>query len=204
MSSSTSRTRTTWRTGCEILSAEQLKLPQVYLEHDPPREHPTDTKHPVDDPNMLLVHVTHFNQLMWDNNRTPTTVIEHGVLVPEGVHYSGEDGARDCGGQQPRPARPAHRRGCLRMRAAAGAARPGGDECRRRWTGWVKFPTTSSCSLKSHYRFFFNPIRYTSLGLAVCEAMMIGMPIIGLATTEMAAVDRERRQLVMWIPMSTG
>ena len=37
----------------------------------------------------------------------------------------------------------------------------------------------------SQYRFFFNPIRYTSLGLAVCEAMMIGMPVIGLATTEM-------------------
>ena len=38
----------------------------------------------------------------------------------------------------------------------------------------------------SQYRFFFNPIRYTSLGLAVCEAMMQGMPIVGLATTEMA------------------
>jgi glycosyltransferase involved in cell wall biosynthesis len=36
------------------------------------------------------------------------------------------------------------------------------------------------------YRFFFNPIRYTSLGLSVCEAMMTGVPIIGLATTEMA------------------
>jgi glycosyltransferase involved in cell wall biosynthesis len=38
----------------------------------------------------------------------------------------------------------------------------------------------------ARYRFFFNPIRYTSMGLAVIEAMMIGMPIIGLATTEMA------------------
>jgi glycosyltransferase involved in cell wall biosynthesis len=37
----------------------------------------------------------------------------------------------------------------------------------------------------ARYRFFFNPIRYTSLGLAVCEAMMIGMPIVGMATTEM-------------------
>jgi glycosyltransferase involved in cell wall biosynthesis len=36
------------------------------------------------------------------------------------------------------------------------------------------------------YRFLFNPIRYTSLGLAVIEAMTIGMPIVGLATTEMA------------------
>jgi glycosyltransferase involved in cell wall biosynthesis len=40
----------------------------------------------------------------------------------------------------------------------------------------------------SRYRFFFNPIRYTSLGLAVCEAMMVGLPVIGLATTEMVTV----------------
>ena len=39
----------------------------------------------------------------------------------------------------------------------------------------------------AQYRFLFNPIRYTSLGLAVCEAMMLGMPIVGLATTEMAS-----------------
>src|SRR5438270_5579557 len=43
-------------------------------------------------------------------------------------------------------------------------------------------------AFEARYRFFFNPIRYTSLGLAVCEAMMIGMPVIGLATTEMATV----------------
>src|SRR5690606_6846479 len=40
----------------------------------------------------------------------------------------------------------------------------------------------------ARYRFFFNPIRYTSLGLSVCEAMMLGMPIIGMATTEMPSV----------------
>ena len=40
--------------------------------------------------------------------------------------------------------------------------------------------------MEGHYRFVFNPIRYTSLGLAICEAMMLGMPIVGLATTEMA------------------
>src|SRR5262249_46653879 len=31
-------------------------------------------------------------------------------------------------------------------------------------------------------------IRYTSLGLAVCEAMMLGMPIVAVATTEMVSV----------------
>jgi glycosyltransferase involved in cell wall biosynthesis len=43
----------------------------------------------------------------------------------------------------------------------------------------------------ARYRFFFNPIRYTSLGLAVIEAMMLGMPIVALATTEMATVIRD-------------
>src|SRR5579885_687909 len=73
-----------------LLSAEQRRLPRIYLEHDPPREHPTDTRHPVDDPDMLLVHVTPFNALMWDNGRTPTRVIEHGVVVPAGARYQGD------------------------------------------------------------------------------------------------------------------
>jgi glycosyltransferase involved in cell wall biosynthesis len=45
-------------------------------------------------------------------------------------------------------------------------------------------------AFSARYRFFFNPIRWTSLGLAIVEAMMIGMPIIGLATTELATVIR--------------
>jgi hypothetical protein len=73
-----------------LLSEWQRRLPRIYLEHDPPREHPTDTRHVVDDPDTLLVHVTPFNALMWDSGRTPTRVIEHGVLVPDGVRYTGE------------------------------------------------------------------------------------------------------------------
>ena len=42
----------------EILSPEQRRLPRIFLEHDPPRESPTDTRHVVDDPDVLLVHVT--------------------------------------------------------------------------------------------------------------------------------------------------
>jgi glycosyltransferase involved in cell wall biosynthesis len=40
----------------------------------------------------------------------------------------------------------------------------------------------------SRYRFFFHPVRYTSFGLAVCEAMMIGLPIVALPVTEMPAL----------------
>ncbi|NJD27626.1 MAG: glycosyltransferase family 1 protein, partial [Chloroflexi bacterium] len=69
----------------EILGPAQLRGPRIFLEHDPPREHPTDTRHPVDDPDVLLVHVTAYNALMWDPGRTPTRVIDHGVEVPPDV-----------------------------------------------------------------------------------------------------------------------
>jgi glycosyltransferase involved in cell wall biosynthesis len=47
--------------------------------------------------------------------------------------------------------------------------------------------------IESRYRFFFNPIRYTSLGLSVCEAMMLGMPVVAFATTEMPSVIENGR-----------
>src|SRR5690606_32622387 len=72
----------------KLLSAKQRRLPRIYLEHDPPRQHPTDTIHPVDDTNVLVVHVTHFNKLMWNNRGVPTIVIEHGIVEPR-VRYSG-------------------------------------------------------------------------------------------------------------------
>ncbi|HEU4674181.1 MAG TPA: glycosyltransferase, partial [Candidatus Limnocylindrales bacterium] len=40
----------------------------------------------------------------------------------------------------------------------------------------------------ARYRLYFHPIRYTSFGMAVCEAMLIGLPVVALATTEMPTV----------------
>lgn len=45
------------------LTDAQRQLPSIFLEHDPPQQHPTNTQHFVDDPNVLLVHVTPFNAL---------------------------------------------------------------------------------------------------------------------------------------------
>ncbi len=168
----------------EILSPAQRQLPRIYLEHDPPRDQPTDTSHIVDDPNTLLVHCTHFNNLMWNSNRTPTRVIEHGVLVSDDIQYSGE---RERGIVVVNNLKKRGRRLGLDIFEQVRAQVPldlvglnsqdlGGFGPLRHDEVW---------SFEAHYRFFFNPIRYTSLGLAVCEAMMIGMPIIGLATTEM-------------------
>lgn len=168
----------------EHLTPEQQRLPQIYIEHDPPQKHPTNTRHPVDDPNVLLVHVTHFNRLMWDSGRTPTRVIEHGVVIPHGVHYSGEiaKGIVVINHLQQRG-----RRLGVDIFEAARAAVPldlVGMEAEV-LGGYGEVLHKDLCAFQSHYRFFFNPIRYTSLGLAVIEAMMVGLPIVGLATTEM-------------------
>lgn len=171
----------------EILSAEQRRLPKVFLEHDPPRKDPTDTHHPVNDPSVLLVHVTHFNQLMWDSGMTPTVVIEHGVTIPEGVVYTGEraqgltvvNGLRSRGRRLGLDIFQRVREEIPLQLVGMGSESLGG-------LGEVE-PSRLS-AFEARYRFFFNPIRYTSLGLAVCEAMLVGMPIVGLATTEMTTV----------------
>lgn len=171
----------------DILSEEQLNLPRIYLEHDPPREHPTDTRHIVDDPNVLLVHCTHFNDLMWDSGKTPTRVIDHGVVVPEGIRYNGElrQGIVVVNNLRKR----GRRLGLdvfedVRSRVPLDLVGIGATDL----GGIDSLAHGELHAFESHYRFFFNPIRYTSLGLAVCEAMMVGMPIVGLATTEMATV----------------
>jgi glycosyl transferase family 1 len=167
------------------LSAEQRRLPRIYIEHDPPRENPTDTAHLVDDPDVLLVHVTPFNALMWDAGRTPTRVIEHGVIPPRQPLYTGEleRGIVIVN----HLARRGRRLGADIFKAAR-AQVPldlvgmGAEEL----GGLGEIPHREIQAFAARYRFLFNPIRWTSMGLAVIEAMMAGVPVVGLATTEMA------------------
>lgn len=169
----------------ELLSQAQRGLPRIYIEHDTPREHPTDMRHPVQDPNVLLVHVTAFNQLMWDNGGTPTRVIDHGVIIAQGVRYSG-DIARGLTVVNHLARRGRRLGGDVFLAARAqvpldlvgmGAEEMGG-------IGEVLHARMPAFAAR--YRFLFNPIRYTSMGLGVIECMMSGLPVIGLATTEMA------------------
>jgi glycosyltransferase involved in cell wall biosynthesis len=171
-----------------LFSLEQHRIPKIYLEHDPPRNTPTDTCHIVEDPDITLVHVTHFNQLMWNNNSTPSVVIEHGVISPAAA-YKGtlEKGIVVVNNIRKRGRRLGYdiflevKKHIPLDLVGMGSAEAGG-------LGEVPLPQLPE--FVSQYRFFFNPIRYTSLGLSVCEAMMLGMPIVGLATTEMPNVIR--------------
>jgi glycosyltransferase involved in cell wall biosynthesis len=171
----------------DILSEKQQELPAIYLEHDPPRQHPTDTRHIVNDSRVLVVHVTHFNKLMWDNGSSRSIVIDHGVIDPM-IPYSGEI-----------------EKGIVVINNLPSRGRLLGldifNEVRKHvpldlvgmGTGDLGLGEVLHPQLPefiSHYRFFFNPIRYTSLGLAVLEALIQAVPVVGLATTEMSTVIR--------------
>lgn len=180
----------------EILTAAQRRLPRIFLEHDPPREHPTDTRHPVDDPDVLLVHVTHFNALMWDAGRTPVRVIEHGVSVPDGIDHRGDlergivvvndlaTRGRRLGRDLVEAAREVVPLDLVGLRSEA-------------LGGLGNIPHDALPGRLADYRFCFHPARYTSLGLAVIEAMLVGTPIVALATTEMPTVLEDGRSGVI-------
>jgi hypothetical protein len=171
----------------EILTEEQRRLPRVYLEHNTPRPHPVDTPHVVDDPSVLLVHVTQFNRLMWNNRRTPATVVEHSVAIDPTVRYRGvkERGIMMVNGAQHRP-----RISGLDLFFEARRTVPL-DICGMETESFGGLGDIKYFRLHrvlADYRFLYSPMRYTSLPLAVIEAMTIGMPIVALATTELPSV----------------
>jgi glycosyltransferase involved in cell wall biosynthesis len=170
-----------------VLSPAQRALPSIYLEHDPPQETPTDTVHPAASGDAHIVHVTAFNALMWNNGAAPVTVIDHGALVPANARYSGE-----------------RSEGIVVVNHLAGRGRRLGadvfERARRdvplvlvgmdseRLGGIGEAPNLELPAVMSRYRYFFNPIRWTSLPLSVVEAMHVGLPIVALATTELPSV----------------
>ena len=169
-----------------LLAEYQLALPQLHLEHDPPRESPTDTRHPAAGEADLIVHCTPFNALMWDCGETPTAVVDHGVPDRADVRWTGE-----------------LERGLVVVNHLAKRGRRLGLDVFERVRAQVpidlvgmgseelgglgEIPHADLPAFAARYRFLFNPIRWTSLGLAVLEAMMLGMPVVALATTEYAA-----------------
>jgi hypothetical protein len=168
-------------------------VPAVYVEHNTPREHAVTSWHAVADrDDVLLVHVTHFNRLMWDAGRTRTAVVEHGVVDP-GPRYTGEMPAAAVAVNEPvRRGRvtgtdllPRFARsvpldvfgmGTAGLDAALGTAgrvRSCGD-----------LPQDRMHAEMARRRAYLHLSRWTSLGLSLIEAMHLGMPVVALATTE--------------------
>ncbi|GHH87654.1 glycosyl transferase [Streptomyces sulfonofaciens] len=170
-------------------------VPAVYVEHNSPHESPDGTRHPLADrDDITLVHVTHFNRLMWDSGRAPTAVVEHGIVDP-GPLWSGQEPRaavvvnepvrrnRTTGTDLlPRFARTAPL-DVFGMGTEGLAEHLGLDpeRCRSR-----DLPQRRLHRAMARCRLYLHPVRWTSLGLSLLEAMFLGMPVVALDTTEVA------------------
>jgi Glycosyl transferases group 1 len=169
-------------------------VPAVYVEHNAPQGRIEALRHPAagrDD--LVIVHVTHFNDLFWDSGGTPSRVIEHGVPDP-GERYTGE---------LPRAAAVVNepgRRGRVTgtdLLPRFAAAVPvdlfgmGGEAVGPPVRAAGDLPHERLLAEMARRRLYLHPVRWTSLGLSLLEAMQLGMPVVALATTEVVeAVPR--------------
>jgi len=173
---------TGWRAGVDI--------PAVYVEHNTPGGPAAASEHPLAErTDIPLVHVTAFNALMWDNGRAPTTVIEHGVPDP-GHRYLGRLPRLAAVVNEPiRRRRVAGTDILLRIAAempvevfgmglADLAGPPGGPVERHE-----DVPQPLLHLALGSARAYLHPYRWTSLGLSLIEAMMLGLPVLAIDAT---------------------
>ncbi|WP_046472223.1 glycosyltransferase [Allosalinactinospora lopnorensis] len=169
-------------------------LPAVYVEHNTPRGSAPETVHTAAGlDGITVVHVTHFNALFWDSGQAPTTVIEHGVVDP-GHRYTGE--LARAGVVVNEPVRRGRVTGTDLLPGFAEAAPldvfgMGVAELPRRLgvaperlMPFEDLPQQRMHARLAMCRLYVHPIRWTSLGLSLIEAMMLGLPVVALAATE--------------------
>lgn len=172
-------------------------VPTVYVEHNTPKGDVPDTRHPMADrDDLVLVHVTHFNDLFWDAGGTRTVVIEHGIPTP--AHRYRGDLPR-LGVATNEPARRWRVTGTdLMPRFAAvapldvyGMGVAGLPAALGLPAGRLAVhddPTQDEMHARiSRCRAYLHLTRWTSLGLSLLEAMAMGMPVLALASTEAVA-----------------
>lgn len=164
-------------------------MPAVYVEHNTPRGDVPDTRHPMADRSDLpVVHVTPFNELFWDCGRAPTMVIEHGIPDP-GHRYTGE--LPYAGVVINEPVRRGRVTGTdllsrfaeqvpLDVFGIAVSKLPSHDRIRT----FEDLPQARMHAELARRRVYLHPIRWTSLGLSLLEAMYLGLPVVALATTQ--------------------
>ncbi|MFJ8467438.1 glycosyltransferase [Streptomyces swartbergensis] len=168
-------------------------VPALYLEHNAPDGDVPDTRHPcADRADLTIVHVTHFNRLFWDCGTTRTVVVEHGIVDP-GHRYTGRLARAAVVVNE--PVRRARYTGTDLLPALAEAVpldvfgmgteglagRLGlpPDRCRT-----ADLPQSELHPAMAERRMYLHPVRWTSLGLSLLEAMHLGLPVLALATTE--------------------
>jgi hypothetical protein len=166
-------------------------VPVIYVEHNTPRVDVPNSRHPMADrDDVVLVHVTHFNELFWDSGGTRTVVIEHGIPDP-GERYTGElDRLAVVVNEPVRRGRVTGTDLLPRFAEVApldvyGMGVAGLPEHLDMELNVVDDPPQARMHAEiCRRRAYVHPLRWTSLGLSLLEAMSLGMPVLALATTE--------------------
>jgi glycosyltransferase involved in cell wall biosynthesis len=169
-------------------------LPAVFVEHNAPDGGVPDTRHPLADRDDIpIAHVTSFNRLFYDNGRAPTTVIEHGIVDP-GERWTGELARAAVVVNEPVRRRRYVGADLLPGLAAAapvdvfGMGLAGLHEAYGLDPARVALhddpPQAAMHAELARRRVYVHPVRWTSLGLSLLEAMHLGMPVVALAATE--------------------
>jgi hypothetical protein len=174
-----------------------VHLPAIYVEHNTPKANVPDTRHPMADrDDLLIAHVTHFNDLFWDAGGTRTTVVEHGIVEPT-ARYTGDQARLAVVTNEP------VRRGRVtgtdlmpRFARVApldvfGMGVTGLNDRLALGPDRVRVhddpPQAAMHRELGRRRAYLHLCRWTSLGLSLIEAMQIGMPVIAVASTEAVA-----------------
>lgn len=171
-------------------------LPAVFVEHNTPQGNVPNVLHPLaDQSDIPVVHVTHFNRLIWDSGRAPTKVIEHGIVDP-GFRYTGSAAVQAVVVNEPVRRWRVTGTDLLPAFAAAGPLIAYGIDThllpqslgldRGRVQVGGDLPAPELRDALPTARLYLHPLRWTSLGLALLEAMHLGMPVVVLQSTEAA------------------
>jgi hypothetical protein len=164
-------------------------VPAIYVEHNTPRGNVPDTRHPMaDQSDIPVVHVTAFNELFWDCGSAPTVVIEHGIPDP-GYRYIGDIPHAAVVINEPVRRWRVTGTDLLPRFAAQAPLDVFGMAVSQlptsgRITTFEDLPQARMHAELARRRLYLHPIRWTSLGLSLLEAMHLGMPVVALATTE--------------------
>ncbi|MBN9107289.1 MAG: glycosyltransferase [Pseudonocardia sp.] len=170
-------------------------VPVVYLEQNAPRGPAATSIHPVADrDDLLLVHVTAFNELMWDNGSTPTVVVEHGIVDPGHLWTGERAAAATCINEPVRRNRVTGTDLLARFAADAPldvfgmgtggiSTRDTGTGAEGRVRAYGDLPQHELHTELARRRVYLHTARWTSLGLSLIEAMTIGLPAVAVAST---------------------
>jgi Glycosyl transferases group 1 len=179
----------------ELARVAHLDVPKIYVEHNTPKGNVPDTRHPMADRDDLVVaHVTHFNELFWDVGATRTTVIEHGIVEPA-ARWTGElDRLAVVTNEPVRRNRVTGTDLMPRFAAVAPLDVYGMGVAGLRLDRVTTYDDPPQARMHAEIakrRAYLHLCRWTSLGLSLIEAMQIGMPVLALATTEAIAAVPE-------------